>query len=259
MSPPSVPWSDRVEAAAWIVDELSDDLASVAWLLPRSFPAVARLLHPVVEVRDGVRQVTRWADIAAQAGCELTPEAQFPALVESAGGRWSRYDQEFIGTLPPDEARVLVEVLGRFTTTLSRCWFGVSTEFGWNGYAYPVGRGHFQASPAALGSDADGPEAAVERGPVARPYDKPVVQLPHRSFMLYPGPIGDALRLVDEFEWQQVPNLFWPDDRAWCVGTDIDLDSTYIAGSHQLVTELRAHPRLEVLRASFDDKVVRVP
>lgn len=41
------------------------------------------------------------------------------------------------------------------------------------------------------------------------------------------------------------PNLFWPRDRAWCVGTEIDFDSTLVAGSHPLIAELTQNPTLE--------------
>jgi hypothetical protein len=249
------PWSDQVRAADWIVDALSDDLASVAWLVPRTFPAVGRLLHPVVQVRNGLRVVIPWSEIAAEAGCELTSGTQFPALVDLADGQWTRHDQQFIGTLPPEEARVLVDILRRFTTTASRCWFGVSSEFGWNGYDYPLGGVPFEAESTALSPDADGEGTDSEVDRV--PYDKPVVQAPHRSFMLYPGAIDDALLLAERFEWAQVPNLWWPEDRAWCVRTDIDLDSTYIAGSDRLVDALIAEPGLEVLRATFDDEIAR--
>ena len=72
---PSVPWSDQVEAADWIVGALSDDLASVAWLVPRTFPAVARLLHPV-EIRNDLRVVIPRSEVA-------------------------QHDRQFIGTLAP--------------------------------------------------------------------------------------------------------------------------------------------------------------
>src|SRR5690349_23203664 len=40
-------------------------------------------------------------------------------------------------------------------------------------------------------------------------------------------------------------NLWWPDDRAWCVVTDIDLTSTYVGGSAGCIGELLAHTGLE--------------
>jgi hypothetical protein len=51
------------------------------------------------------------------------------------------------------------------------------------------------------------------------------------------------------------PNLWWPDDRTWCVGTDIDLMTTYVGGSGACIEALVADVRLEVLRASVDQRV----
>lgn len=44
----------------------------------------------------------------------------------------------------------------------------------------------------------------------------------------------------------QSPNLFWPDDRAWCVASEIDFDSTLVAGSTALIEALLTAPGLEV-------------
>lgn len=52
-----------------------------------------------------------------------------------------------------------------------------------------------------------------------------------------------------------VANLFWPGDRAWCVATEIDLDSTYVGGSVELIADLLADPRLEAFPAEVTDDV----
>jgi hypothetical protein len=43
-------------------------------------------------------------------------------------------------------------------------------------------------------------------------------------------------------------NLWWPADHAWCVATEIDLDSTYVGGSEACIEELLANSELEVAR-----------
>ena len=55
--------------------------------------------------------------------------------------------------------------------------------------------------------------------------------------------------------WPYFPQLWWPDDRAWCVVTDIDLDSTYVGAGEEGVARLLADPVLEVVPASLDDRV----
>ena len=51
------------------------------------------------------------------------------------------------------------------------------------------------------------------------------------------------------------PNLWWPDDRAWVVGTDIDGDDTLIAGSYGVIDAILAHPDLDARRVHADDQL----
>jgi hypothetical protein len=55
--------------------------------------------------------------------------------------------------------------------------------------------------------------------------------------------------------WPDYPQLWWPNDRAWCVATGIDLDSTYVGASRQGVARLLAKPALEVVPARIDDSL----
>lgn len=64
---------------------------------------------------------------------------------------------------------------------------------------------------------------------------------PARSFYLLRGPLGS----YGEFPW--APNYWWPDDRAWCVSTDVDFDCAYVAGSAACVEEILAHPVIDAL------------
>jgi hypothetical protein len=51
------------------------------------------------------------------------------------------------------------------------------------------------------------------------------------------------------------PSLWWPEDRAWCVGTDVDLNSSYIGASVNCIEALLSNPRLEILPVTADQKV----
>lgn len=48
------------------------------------------------------------------------------------------------------------------------------------------------------------------------------------------------------------PNAMWPADRSWYLATEVDFDSTIIAGDQNLIHDLIAHPELEALRAPLD-------
>jgi hypothetical protein len=51
--------------------------------------------------------------------------------------------------------------------------------------------------------------------------------------------------------WEDGPNLWWPDDRSWCVASEIDFPYTYVGGSSKLIEEILAHPLLEALPATI--------
>ena len=53
----------------------------------------------------------------------------------------------------------------------------------------------------------------------------------------------------------QSPNLFWPEDRTWCVATEIDLFCTLIGGSEEMADRLIADPLLEAWRVFPDDPI----
>ena len=44
--------------------------------------------------------------------------------------------------------------------------------------------------------------------------------------------------------WQS-PNLLWPADRAWFLATEIDFDSTLVAGDTDFIADVLACPALE--------------
>jgi hypothetical protein len=71
--------------------------------------------------------------------------------------------------------------------------------------------------------------------------------------LLYSGPLGaDAPR--GSFGDSQAPNLWWPDDRAWIVVTEIDYAWTYVGGVASVVEAILAGGLLEALSVSLSDK-----
>jgi hypothetical protein len=66
------------------------------------------------------------------------------------------------------------------------------------------------------------------------------------------GWVGDRLSPFDSCVVTSVvpANLWWPDDRAWCVATEIDLAWTYVGGPAALIGDVLANPHLEAQPAS---------
>lgn len=182
----------------------------------------------------------RWARAAAWSGLTLTRHSQFLdiAVPEHPPSEPAPWDGEYPteGSLPDPDATVLTELLAAHTPDPGRCWFCV-----WDGYGWLHTR-----PPAVADGTPDAP--AVVHGqepPGAR------VQLPGRDYLLHTGAVREALALVDTE--QQTPNLWWPQDRSWCVATEIDDDYTYVAGSAALIGEVLADPRLEAQPVRLDD------
>ena len=145
-------------------------------------------------------------------------------------GANTREDEPETGELLPDLVLALSEVLARHTRAPERCLFCI-WEGGWvNGsgainVAIGRDRGRAGRSPAAVG----GCVAAVVscRGALAA-----ALRLAGRNRGLLEGPLDSVGEIGEVRYWRgssrfesHSPNLWWPDDRAWCVATDIDLDS----------------------------------
>jgi hypothetical protein len=60
------------------------------------------------------------------------------------------------------------------------------------------------------------------------------------------------LRHNVEFGIVQSPQLWWPGDQAWAVASEIDYDSTIVAGTERLIEELLHTSEIECLRINED-------
>ena len=198
-------------------------------LVPVTFDAYARVLHPPARVAAGGESVdVAWAEVAAANGRIAHAAMEWVAITgdwkfeQSVGqpGVWDTAPS--IGSLPPRVAANLADVLARFTATPSECWFGV-----WEGYGN-------SPSPART---------------------VPLIAMPERRMALLRGPLHASGVAFSGWEWPDSASLWWPDDRAWCVATDIDLMSTYVGGSAQCIDAVLSDQRLEAFPVTVDQTV----
>jgi hypothetical protein len=229
VSYPQIVWSSEVQAADWLVSRLTTGQPVVSSVIPVGFAAYMRLLHPA-HARDGAP--VRWGELAARAHVALEPGTQFEALRHRSGWQGEPPTE---GSLPADQAVALAGVLADVTTTPHRCWFCLWDGYGWLYEGRSVRR---LARPGQAASPPVTAWAAVEPAPR--------VHAPNRDYVLYAGPLDAATALAGA-PWQQAPNVWWPDDHAWCVVSDIDLACTYVGGSGLLVDRLLADTRFEAL------------
>jgi hypothetical protein len=84
----------------------------------------------------------------------------------------------------------------------------------------------------------------------------PRLEAPSRRYLLYRGPLGAATAMRSGIAFH-APNLWWPQDRSWCVATDIDLPRTYVGGTEACVATLLEVPGLGAARTTLDARFDR--
>jgi hypothetical protein len=142
---------------------------------------------------------------------------QFGAITGSEQYEWEGQPGVFdepprTGRIPPELVDRVAMALGRHTSTPGHCYFGL-----WEGLG---------ALPPDLRS-------------------APTFTLPNRTYHLFTGPEEAVRELREVSAWFQSPNLWWPQDRSWCVATEVDLKSTYIGGGQSCLNDLASLPGLE--------------
>ena len=89
--------------------------------------------------------------------------------------------------------------------------------------------------------------------PVVNVHPSPEGGEAFRSYYLFRGSIAAASTLDFNGQYQS-PNLWWPDDRGWCVATEIDGYSTYVGGSGRCIEAVLGDQRLEALPSSVHNR-----
>lgn len=210
---------DDLHPARWLTESVCSFADNVGSLVPDTFAAYARVFHPAYNGGE----LVSWARIARANHKTVHPGMQFTRLIGYASRHLPGYcdtqpglfdEPPEVGTLPPDIAASLAQTLARHTTTAEHCWFAV-----WHG-----------------------------RGDLDRAFhDQPTFALPQREYHLAHGPLAAAAQSLATYPGRHLSaNLWWPDDHAWCVATEIDFDSTYLRASEACVEELVANSGLEV-------------
>jgi hypothetical protein len=253
---------DRVDQAGWYAAGTAEFGGRVECVVPRGYLAYARILHPATGP-DGVR--VRWAEVAAATGTVLHPLAQFTSLAgrfqpDQDGGIGWPGTNPADGTLLVDQLRTLCQILAGHTATPDHCWLTV-----WEGWG---------------------------NLPMEWRRSAPRITVPHRAYFLFHRSLDEVLefsadvhnihdespsanRVVSRFSVLpadssappardeppihiQSPSQWWPDDRAWCVATEIDFDSTLVGGSEALIEDIVRAPTLEAFRVNeIDDLTIR--
>jgi hypothetical protein len=249
---PGVEVALDVSPASWVDDRLLPTGRSagvrVGGVIPTGFEAYARIFHPAHQ-EPSFEPIT-WSEIARRTGTVVHPEMQLEYIVGVADIHAAGFSEPDEGRCPPFIVEALVEILVA-STPGDGCWFAI-----WDGY------GSLGPGLAVIRSFGDDRTAAraherAERARRRRAAEQ-LAAIPR--FSIHPSPAGAALRdyillhgpieVASRLEFNgsyQSPNLWWPDDRSWCVATEVDGFSTYVGGSRLCIDAVLADARLEAL------------
>jgi hypothetical protein len=248
--------SDDVSPAGWIAPRLAGGgFGAVTRTVPSGYSAYARICHPAVD-RGG--RLVAWSEVARATGRQTHPVMQWHALVGSAdylnmqGSLWPGSDPER-GNLVPEVLGPLCDLLADHTATPEQCFFCL-----WEGWGWIEGSHAVVTFRAAAGA-ASGTEEPIAPAFSVEELSRPRVHLPGRDYLFLAGSLAAALQIgcwlsADWFD-PQSPNLFWPADRAWCVATEIDFDSTLLGGTTELIEAVLEAPTLDSWSVRPDDSL----
>jgi hypothetical protein len=258
-------------AGSWIKEAIGPFGSGVRGLVPPVFDAYARIAHPAW-ASDGA--AVRWTTVAAWSGGSAHALAEFELMARepvhpSVPKPFAAPPQA--GVLPLATLEALADVLANYTTTPDRCHFGVWDGYGWIGAMPPDLRAAaklnlpnrsylvFDGSLSAIlelgwrwdlsnGSDR---MRVLDSSSIGFRERAKTFLGPNRAEKSRDGRLPES----DATLHRESPNLIWTTDRSWFVASEIDLDSTYVGGSTELINELLEDSRLEAWRTLPSDSV----
>ncbi len=145
-----------------------------------------------------------------------------------------------------EDVRSLAGVLKSGTSTPDRCWFCLWSGWGWL---------HVSAgSIAPVGGEPSGwrdPLIEVEQFAASAQLVGTLV----RQYHLFSGPVEAVEDTSLPWFSHELPNLWWPDDRAWIVATEIDLSWTYVGGASEVIDQTIEAWRFDGWHVGTDDPI----
>jgi len=303
-------WSADPSPGEWLRERLDAGYATMHGVVPRGFPAYARVFHPAsVRSLPGravptqaeyermpeaewqallgqyIDEPATWAETATAFGTVLHPEAQWQALVRTPpeedwrtriapDGR--QFDAPDEGSMEPALLAAIARHLVGHTSTPDAGYAAI-----WEGWGGLVG--HLGQSPSRVFLEFDEDPAHQEmlqrsiHDPFENVFRKPTwqpgilseqisngarLEMPGRDHVLFAAPpsaFADPAWILDA-PWRDVeaeqrgfapsaqhPNLLWPADRAWALVSEIDFDSTVVAGPVELIHAICTDDMIEAL------------
>jgi hypothetical protein len=262
--PSEIELQSDVSPSDWILPRLLPTVISdavgtpVGGVVPTGFPAYVRVFHP--PGTGGREAPVRWQDVAAANGRIFHPLMQWHLISEpDPEGLGLGVSNPWEGHLESDNCHALYDVLASWTSTPGVCWMGIWEGFGTlyapSGGAVGLARSRRRRKSAETTTDPDFHAALASWEEAADAVRAaPRFHHPGRDYLLARGSCA-AVCLLGSRPLSITPNLVWPEDRAWCVATEIDFDSTLVAATHECAHTLLADDRLEALEVGPADRL----
>jgi hypothetical protein len=235
----------------------------VGSIVPPVFEAYARVFHPASRRSDDDKIPVRWAEVAMANGREMHPAAEWGSITGSWAfqhrstqpGIWD--EPPSTGTLPRKLAQRLLAILSDHTVDRDDGFFAVWEGWGVGEVMFLFREGVPEECKQRARDVADA-EVDAWRGLID---SAATFAVPHRTLHLLRGPLVAIEDFYERYAGpsslclRNPPGLWWPADDSWCVGTDIDLMTTYVGGSLAAVDALLADEELEVLEVPDNQSV----
>jgi hypothetical protein len=276
----------------WIVDR-AGAWGSVGGVAGTGFEAYARLLHPIEASREDLTRTDvwgqhpivaeatwSWAAVAERTGRVMHPLVQWltltadESLMQYPDG-WT-ISQSRAGWFDPLLLAALTEHLAKATTTPE----SVVVAF-WNGWGFDSGVSFFVSDVGVAdgqGNDGDAGQRSRDseeqyRGEAASALSVdfldavrhgPFMEYPGRQFVLLEGSLAELADPAWGYRagigWMEghpdpAPQMVWPSDQAWVVASEIDWDSTIVAGSRALIDDVLRDARFEAFEVRAEDEL----
>jgi hypothetical protein len=271
----------------WLLERVGE-FGHVDGTVGGGFDAYARILHPLTAYRED-RTVTdqwgdhpvletttwRWATVAERTGGTMHPLVQWTRLTGvddesdvSFPDGWRASPPEE-GWFDPATLAALTEHLAAATTTpedlVAGFWDGwgdlnggSTLVVGWQSDDEPT-----SAEREALLADAERltAEHRAAQDALVASLAGPRFAWPNRDLILLqmglsqladPTWLGRA-EIGHYRDFGHTPQLLWPEDRTWAMASEIDWDSTIVAGSRSLVESILADDRFEAFEVDEHD------
>lgn len=231
-------------AARWVGNDGNElGAGTVGSILPSRYKAFVRIFHPAMD--SGGRSV-KWAEIAAGEGREMQPGARW------ASSPGAEHADVLIGSdwtgVPPqtgfalDELKAVCRVLEDYTK--NGCFFGL-----WDGWQ----PSEYEELWQRIGGVREGAPSLSDRNPQPPRFSVP--PFAGRDYFLLVGPLWSGVEMMDAGLVSMSPNFIWPEDRSWLLVSDIDLDSTLVGGSEELVQSILMSKEIEAWRVEPETHV----